>query len=29
MMEDIAEKDRRGRFLLIGTTSLDAERPVV
>jgi predicted patatin/cPLA2 family phospholipase len=29
MMEDIAEEHRRGRILLIGTTNLDAERPVV
>jgi predicted acylesterase/phospholipase RssA len=29
MMEDIAEEFARGRVLFIGTTNLDAERPVV
>ncbi len=29
IMQKIADEYRRGRFLLIGTTNLDAERPVV
>ncbi len=29
MLEDIAAEYRKGRFLLIGTTNLDAQRPVI
>lgn len=29
MLEDIAAEHRKGRFLLIGTTNLDAQRPVI
>ena len=28
-MEEVAEEHRKGRRLLIGTTNLDAERPVI
>lgn len=29
MLEDIAAEYRKGRFLLVGTTNLDAQRPVI
>jgi predicted patatin/cPLA2 family phospholipase len=29
MLEDIAAEHRKGRFLLVGTTNLDAQRPVI
>jgi hypothetical protein len=29
MLEEIAAEYRKGRLLLIGTTNLDAQRPVI